>query len=347
MSTSEAPFRRLGIRALFLIWGARHGSHRSDLMAKFLGMDLKHVYITARQGRCYALFKYPYQFISTLALLARKRYQLVFIQDPPIFAALPVYLYGLVSSTRFVIDAHTPPLLSPIWTWTLPLHRFLSRRAITTIVTNDYLQRLVASWGAHAFVLQDPPIEPRISKPMCLEDGALNVVMVSSASPDEPVREVLKAARDLPEIHFYITGDHARSHQHIIDSAPSNVHFTGYLREDFFPLLDAADVIVDLCVEDYQFLSGANEALWMGKPLITSKGPVLEDYFNRGTIHVDNTATEIRQGLLEMQDRLAEFEADMRSLQVIRRREWWARANRLVALVQREMNLAPLGAQPN
>lgn len=343
MPINEPPFKRLGIRTLFLVWGAPHGSHRSKSMAQHLGMDLEHIYITAKQGEYYALFKYPYQLIATLIFLVRKRYQLVFIQDPPIFAALPVYLYSLFSSTKFIIDAHTPPLLNPIWAWTLPLHRFLSRRAITTIVTNDYLQKLVASWGANAFVLADPPIEPEISKPMRLEDSAMNVVMVSSASPDEPIREVLKAARGLPEMRFYITGDYTKSRQHIIDSAPPNVHFTGYLREDFFPLLAAADVIIDLCVEDYQFLSGANEALWLGKPLVTSKGPVLEGYFNKGTIHVDNTAMEIRQGLLETGNNLAKFEADMVSLQAERRRDWWARIDQLLTLIQQEMNLAPLG----
>ena len=334
---NEPPFTGLGIHALFLVWGARHGSQRSDYLAQYLGMDLKHIYITAKQGKYYAPFKYLYQLIATLIFLVRKRYQVVFIQDPPIFAVLPVYLYSLLFPTKFIIDAHTPPLLHPIWAWTLPLHRFLSRRAVTTIVTNDYLQELVASWGANAFVLADPPIEPNISRPMHLNDNGLNVVMVSSASPDEPVEEVLKAAQDLPEIRFHITGDHMKSHQHMIDNAPPNVHFTGYLREDFFPLLDAADIIIDLCVEDYQFLSGANEALWLGKPLITSKGPVLEGYFDRGTIHVDNTASDIRQGLLRMRDNLTEFEADMLALQVVRRREWWEKANRLVHIVQEAM----------
>lgn len=339
MSSIRPSFKHLGIRTLFLIWGAPHGSHRSEHMAQHLGMDLKHIYITAKQGKYYAPFKYFYQLIATLIFLVRKRYQLVFIQDPPILAAIPVYLYSLLSPTRFIIDAHTPPLVSPIWAWTLSLHRFLSRQAITTIVTNDYLQKLVASWGANAFVLEDPPIRPNISKPMHLEGDALNVVMVSSASPDEPVKEVLKAARDLPDMRFYITGDYAKSYQHIIDSAPPNVRFTGYLREDFFPLLDAADVVMDLCVDDHQFLSGANEALWLGKPLITSKGPVLEGYFNKGTIHVDNTSTEIRQGLLEIQGKLTKFETDMLSLQVIRRRNWWARIDQLLTLIQQKMNL--------
>jgi glycosyltransferase involved in cell wall biosynthesis len=336
MSAVEPPFKRLGIRTLFLVWGAPHGSHRTELIAQRLGMDVQHIYITSKQGRYYAFFKYPYQLIATLVFLLRNRYQLVFVQDPPIFAVLPVYLYSLFSPIRFIIDAHTPPLLNPVWAWTLPLHRFLSRRAVTTLVTNDYLQKLVVAWLAHALVLEDPPIDRSIPNPMHLEPSELNVVLVSSASPDEPVHEVLKAAQDLPGMRFYITGDYAKSHHHVIDSAPPNVRFMGYLREDFFPLLDAADVIMDLCVEEYQFLSGANEALWLGKPLITSKGPVLEGYFSRGTIHVDNTAQAIRQGLLEIKNNLAVFQAEMLALQAVRRREWWEKIDHLLSLIQRE-----------
>jgi glycosyltransferase involved in cell wall biosynthesis len=303
-------------------------------MVERLGIDLKYIYFTTRQGKFIAPLKYLCQTVMTLIFLVRKRYQLVFIQDPPIFAVLPAYLHGLFSSTRFVIDAHTPPLTSPVWAWTLPLHRFLSRRAITTIVTNDYLQKLVASWGAHAFVLEDPPIKPDLSRPMHLEDAALNIAVVSLASPDEPIEEVLGAARNLPDMHFYITGDFAKSYQHIIDSAPPNAHFMGYLKEEFFPLLDAADVVLDLCVDDHQFLSGANEALWLGKPLVTSKGTVLENYFNKGTIHVDNTAEGIRQGLLEMQKHLSDFQVGILALQDERRGQWYEKARALLALIQ-------------
>lgn len=339
MPTSEPPLKQMGIKTLFLVWGAPHGSNRTQLMAQHLGMDVKHIYIIAQQGKYYAVFKYVYQFIATLVYLLRTRYKLVFIQDPPIFAVLPVYLFSLVFPTNFVIDAHTPPLLYPMWAWTLPLHRFLSRRAVTTLVTNDYLQQFVSAWNAHAFVLEDPPIDnPESFQPVLLEPGELNVVMVSSASPDEPVREVLKAAQNLPEMTFHITGDYSRHYQSIIDSAPSNVHFTGYLREGFLPLLAAADVIMDLCVEDYQFLSGANEALWLGKPLLTSKGPVLENYFNRGTVHVDNTSEGIRQGLLVIKNNRAGLEAEMRQLQEDRRREWHQKAQTLIGLVQQAMN---------
>jgi glycosyltransferase involved in cell wall biosynthesis len=346
MATTEPPSKKMGLQTLFLVWGAPHGSQRSAQIAELLGMDLKHIYITARQGKYYAVFKYVYQFFATLVYLFTHRYRLIFIQDPPIFAALPVYLYSLVSRTRFVIDAHTPPLLSPLWAWTLPLHRFLSRRAITTVVTNAYLKEFVEAWGGGAtgFVLEDPPIHQEVGElPQLASDAALTVVMVSSASPDEPVREVLAAARQLPDVHFYITGDYARLRPRVLEEdMPANAHFTGYLREGFFPLLAAADVIMDLCVEEYQFLSGANEALWLGKPLITSKGSVLEGYFTRGTVHVDNTAGEIVQALEKIRDHRAEFAADMQSLQAIRGPEWWEKVNTLLALIQQQSDVENL-----
>lgn len=339
MQSHEPPLKQLRIKTLFLVWGAPHGSQRSAQLAELLGMDLKQVYLISQQGKLYALFKYVYQFFATLIFLFRTRYRLIFIQDPPIFAALPVYLYRLVSGASFVIDAHTPPLLSPLWAWTLPLHRFLSRRAVTTLVTNEYLKQLVETWGAPAFVLEDPPLTFGPLPLPTLQSGALNIVMVSSASPDEPVREVMTVARTLPDVHFYITGDYARLRPRVLtEDVPPNVHFTGYLREEFFPLLAAADVIMDLCTEEYQFLSGANEALWLGKPLITSQGPVLENYFNQGTVHVDNTADGIRAGVTLVQANLEALQAKMRALQEIRYREWWEKASILITLAHGEIS---------
>jgi glycosyltransferase involved in cell wall biosynthesis len=197
----------------------------------------------------------------TFAFLIRHRYQLVFVQDPPIFTVLPVYFFSLFSKTRFIIDSHTDALQASWWKWTLPLHRFLESRAITTIVTNDRLREMIEGWGAHGFTLPDPPAQFDIPKPRMLSDSSLNVVVVSTADYDEPIEEILEVARELPEVNFYITGDFANSrhHQGVVERAPESVHFTGYLREDYFALLDAADVVMCLTTEDNTFLSGNNE----------------------------------------------------------------------------------------
>lgn len=337
------PLPSRGIKAVYLIWGAPYGSHRSRLMGEQLGTDVYYVYATPKQGCYIAPFKYFLQTIMTSALLLRHPYQLIFVQDPPIFAVLPVYFCCLFSKARFIIDSHTDALQASWWRWTLPLHRYLERRAITTVVTNDQLRETIEGWGAHSLTLEDPPAEFRISKSITLPKSTLNLVMVSTADYDEPIREVVEAARRLQDIDFYITGNfaHSRHHQGVVESAPQNVHFTGYLHEDYFALLDAADVIMCLTTEDNTFLSGNNEALWLGKPLITSDWPLLRRYFSRGTIHVDNSVEQIYQSVLQVHKHLSEYQEEMVLLQAERRRGWWARVDQLLNLIQ---NSGPAGS---
>jgi glycosyltransferase involved in cell wall biosynthesis len=272
----------------------------------------------------------------TLALLGRHRYQLIFVQNPPVFAALSVYVYSLFASAWFVIDSHTQSLLAWFWRWTLPLHRFLSRRAITTMVTNDYLQQMIASWKAPALVLRDVPSASSERRQIHLHEAALHVAVVSSASDDEPLDQVLAAARTLPDVAFFVTGKcDTKSLRDAVERAPTNVHFTGYLPDEaYYGLLDTVQVVICLTTEDHTHQSGASDALWMGKPIITSDWPLLRRYFDKGTIHTDNTAASIRQALLAMEHSLPAYQAEICALQKEREKEWLEKAQALVHLVQ-------------
>ncbi|RME45918.1 MAG: glycosyltransferase family 1 protein [Caldilineae bacterium] len=333
---SAPSLSELGLRALFLVWGVPHGSHRSQLMAYLLGMEVVHVASIARKGWGYALLKYPLQMVKTVGVLAKFRPRIVFVQNPPIFAVLVVYLWGWVTGTRFIIDSHTDALLASWWRWTLPLHRFLSRRAIVTLVTNEYLRQIVAGWGAPAFILADPPATFPHRRPPPPDGADFRVVVVSTASYDEPIGEVLQAAARLPSVRFYITGNYrAPEHRSLVEAAPSNVRFTGYLADaDYYGLLESAHAVMCLTTEDHTIQSGASEALWLGRPIITSDWPVLRAYFCRGTVHVNNNAESICHAIGAVQRNHATFEADIRALQADRRREWHRRASQLVSLIR-------------
>lgn len=335
----DKPLARLGINALVLVWAAPRGSRRSESLGHWLGADVQHVYVTRKKGWYIAPFKYFFQTIMTLASLHRHRYELVICQNPPVFATLAVYLYSLFAPVLFVIDSHTDALLASFWKWTLPLHRFLSRRAITTMVTNEHLRQIVGSWNADAFVLRDVPNTCPMRR-VDLPEAALKVAVVSSAAYDEPTAQILEAANAVPHVAFYITGNHsARSAQVAGEKTPANVHFTGYLPDDeFYGLLDAVHVVMCLTTEDHTHQSGASEALWLGKPIITSDWPLLQAYFERGTIHVDNTAGGIRQALSIMERDLPIFEAEILSLRERRHCEWQEKSQELVSLVQQAMS---------
>jgi len=108
--------------------------------------------------------------------------------------------------------------------------------------------------------------------------------------------------------------------------------------EGFYGLLEAAQVVMSLTTENHTIQSGASEALWLGRPIITSDWPLLREYFNKGTIHVDNTAQSIYQAVVTMKKNLPAFEADIRTLQEEQRREWQQKAQALLRLIQQAVS---------
>jgi hypothetical protein len=81
---------------------------------------------------------------------------------------------------------------------------------------------------------------------------------------------------------------------------------------------------------------GACEAVSLGKPIITSNWPLLESYFNKGTIHVDNSCQGIREGVLRMQHEQEKLAEEILLLQQERRVEWNETYQALLQLIQNQ-----------
>jgi glycosyltransferase involved in cell wall biosynthesis len=306
---------------LFLAWARPSHTRRSVLLARRLNIPLRRVY--ALQMRPYlAPIRYPVQAVQTLVTLFRERPRLVFVQNPPIFAPLFVWIYCALTGGRFIIDSHTDALHGPLWRWSWPLHRFLSRRAVTTLVTNTHLRKRVIGWGAHSLVVMDVPSEFPAGSVYPLQH-AFNIAVASSFSADEPLAEVIAAAQSLPDVGFYVTGDPARADYPLPTTLPPNVHLTGFLsEEDYYGLMRSAQAVMVLTTVDHTMQRGACEAVWLGQPIITSHWPVLREAFHRGTLHVDNTAAGIRAAVEAMRARRPELAAEVSTLQAERRRHW-------------------------
>jgi glycosyltransferase involved in cell wall biosynthesis len=120
-------------------------------------------------------------------------------------------------------------------------------------------------------------------------------VYICSFEKDEPYQEVIEAARLLdPSIYFYVTGNYRKASLEVIEKAPSNVMFCGYLSEpDYINLLYSCDVIMDLTLMDNCLVCGAYEAVSLGKPTILSDTKALRHYFSKGAVYSGNTAQEI------------------------------------------------------
>ena len=333
---NQKPIQTAGIRAMFLVWSHPQGSHRSQFFCENLGMELHYAYLISKKGFWAALFKYPLQAIQTIWILFKIKPQLVFVQDPPTFAPLIVWICQFILSFEFIIDTHTQRHCLVHFEILMPLRKFLAKRALTNIVTNTDLRDMITEWNAPAMVMEDPPLPMRhqvVSKSL---DGEFNVVWVNTGSPDEPRDTFFEMARQLSHVTFYVTSDYSRNSElrHYQSLATENVHFTGHLPDDdFYQLLKSANVVLTLTAWNYTLQQGACEAMWLGRPVITSDWQVLRDYFEDGAIFVENTVESLSSAIIEMQAKTEQYAERISNVSELRHQDWDNQVSELMTLL--------------
>ena len=309
---------------LFLVWGPPSYGPRSKLLAKAIGAHIEFVHRTQRRGFLASPAKYLYQTVRTLRLLRDRRPGIVFVQNPPSFLALLVWMTSRGTGRRIVVDSHSDAFQS--WYWTRPrlLYRALARGLAATVVTNDLFADLVRSWGGTAVVLQDIPARFPDGGTYSF-DEAFNVTVVNTFADDEPLAAVMSAAGQLDDVRFHVTGNTKRAERGLIASAPPNVTFTGFLTdEDYFALLRGSDAVMCLTTRDNTMQRGACEALSLGRPIVTSDWPILRSYFSAGTVHVDNTVGGIKEGVEAVRHDPAAHRQGISALQALQRDQFAA-----------------------
>jgi glycosyltransferase involved in cell wall biosynthesis len=345
-ATSVVPEHRRG-RTLFMVWGPPSHGPRSRVFAGALGVPIEFVFSTMRRGLLIAPWKYGRQALSSIALLIRRRPEVVFVQSPPSFAVLFAWLYGLFSGARFVVDAHSGAMMSRYWTRPRWLNRFLARRALATIVTNERFAVRIRSWGGRAIVLRDIPTTFETDQPLP-RDERFSVLVVSTFAPDEPLVAIIEAASRLPEAHFYVTGNLRRADPRLVASPPENLEFTGYVDDGaYYATMKDSDAVMCLTTRDDTMQRGACEALSLARPIITSDWQLLRDYFAKGTVHVAATADEIVRGVRAMISEHERFRREIEELQDDQKREWEKASAELARLLTEGDEVTPTGGRGN
>lgn len=321
-------------KVLFISWA--EDCSRSDNIARQLGGQSVMVY-SPEWGSRYAtiLAKYASQAWKTLNLLRRSRPSVVFVMTPPTVACAPVWLYGLFTGTPFIIDAHSGAFLLPRWKRVLFLHRFFSRRALSTLVTNPFLDGTVRSWGARATIVPDVPVRLPEPRPWTMK-AARNITLVCTFATDEPVHTFFEAARANPDIQFYVTGDPATADPAVLARKPANVTLTGFIpRADYSGLLLASDAVMTMTTRDNTMQRGAYEAIYAGKPVITANQPFLRQEFSKGTVHVDLTPEGISAGFRRLYENLDGLTIDAGILRDEKKARWERVSAEVLALMAR------------
>lgn len=309
---------------------------RSDAIAAALGGRSHLIHFLKFKQPLVAPFKYLAQSVATWRQLLRDRPQLVLVASPPIVAVIAVWSYCLLFRRPYVIDAHTGVFDDPRWKWTLPLARFFSRRAATTVVTNEHLAQQVRDWRADATIIATAPVSFPPVEPMNLGPGN-HVMVINTFSQDEPLDAVMAAAGQLRDVSFHVTGNPAHARTRLAGNPPENVRFTGWLSEnDYNALLRTCDAVLCLTTHDHTMQRGAYEAMALGKPLITSDWEILRQTFSRGTVHVDNSPSEIAKAIETIAADAGRYGVEMHELSQLRAVEFDAQLRDLIQKLDRE-----------
>ena len=266
--------------------------------------------------------KYLWQAIETFRILWRERAEVAFAMTPPVFAGLSLFLYSLVKPIKYVVDVHTAALMMPRWRRFQWLQLFVCKRAATTLVTNDHLASIIGGGGGHTTIVRDVPVVYPVSDAYA-RLPRIAVAVVCSFNYDEPIREMLEAAKKLPEVDFYFTGDNSRLPDAMVRHASANVRFTGFLSSsDYGSLLSHAGMVMSLTTRDHTMLRGAYEAVYMGTPVVVSNWPLLHAAFDSGAVHVESTSESISNGIREILAQPDRFRAEAHALRERKMLQW-------------------------
>lgn len=298
---------------------------RSDQTARELGGKSFLVYLPKLGSHPLTVpFKYAGQCSMTLRILLRERPTATFVMSPPLFAALTVWLYKLIFRTHLVMDCHTAAILHRRWKRWQWLQNFLARRAATNIVHNDHLAELVRKHGARATVVKDVPVVYQNKEAFEMSNG-FNVAVVCSFTEDEPLAEIFDAARSLPDVSFYMTGDTKFLNREIAQRRPENLKLTGFISDEAYgSLLSRASVVMSLTTRDHTMLRGAWEAIYQGTPVIVSDWPCLREAFTAGAKFANNSAEGIAEAIKSCQSDLVALRSGALASRSQRLERWHA-----------------------
>jgi L-malate glycosyltransferase len=319
-----------GRRAEWVSW---HATRRTMELARVLGVPVRLI----SKGRLPGLGR-TLALARSLYHLATIRTRILIVQNPSLLLTSVACLLRPLKQYHLVQDLHScfygaferrKGIRDRVY-WNLS--RYCVRRADLTIVTNTFLGQVVERLGGRAFVLQDK--FPDFGRPGRVAlAGRQNIVLICTYSPDEPVEEVLRAARRISrDVVIYVTGRPPRKARSW--KIPANVRLTGYLAESrYAEVLNSADLVLVLTTRAHTLLCGAYEGVALGKPLVMSDQKALRDYFKRGVVFTANDNQSIAASLEAALNDLERLQAEVADLKQELSVEWEPRVRNLEALL--------------
>lgn len=290
---------------------------------------------TGTRGRFAKAWQYARLFMRTLAVMRQRRPDTVWFQLPQVPLMWAALLYRLLFNrqAKLVADCHNA-MFRPPWS-RVPFGLSALRRCDLVLVHNDTVLQAALAAGLppnRTLVLEDvPPLvnPPAVAPPVPAAFAGRPhpwVLFPGSFSADEPVQELLAAARLLGSGVVVMTGRvaNAAKHGHDISDVPPNVVMPGFLNlADFEALLLHCDVVLALTKFDGIQLSVCNEALGFGKPMVVSDTPLLREMFGKAAVMGDSSDSRALASAIGVAfGRTAELTSTAKEMAKHRREVW-------------------------
>ncbi|HXZ61291.1 MAG TPA: WecB/TagA/CpsF family glycosyltransferase [Acidimicrobiales bacterium] len=318
---------------VFIAWGLV--GRRAHELAAELGADVLACYPPGGPARPPVLRRYLLSTLATARYLVARRPSAVIVTNPPIIPSLLALAYTSLTGRPLVVDDHPGAFGAMGYTVGKrlePLHKMVARRARGCLVTDAQWVDVVRSWGGRGVILHESPgtIEPAPRR-TCREHP--EILFVSVFARDEPVDEVLGAARLVPEMRVRVTGDRAKAPQVPV---PDNVELVGLLDfDDYVEALRGADVVLALTTEPTSAMRAGFEAIWAEKVLVVSDWPLSKELFP-SAVPVANTAEAIAAGLREAVADHAALTGRSRDARGEQLAKWEEQVSELQSLLRRD-----------
>jgi glycosyltransferase involved in cell wall biosynthesis len=269
--------------------------------------------------------RYLISAVRTLSYLVRRRPCAVIVQTPPVPAAALVLAWARLARVPVVLDTHPASFgldERPFHLMMMPLLTRLAPRAAGCIVTTPELGQRVSRWNGRPLIVHEAPMvwSEQIRPRGC--SGERRALFICTFVPDEPLMEVLEAARRLPDVTVQITGDLRKRPAQARAAAPPNVEWVGYLTgEKYVSALTSADVVLALTLRPESVQRSAHEAIDALRPLVLSRWPHMGELFPYAVL-VENDPAGIAAGIEEALHRCEELSARAPEARAAQHRRW-------------------------
>ncbi len=282
-------------RVVVLAWAKPTG--RSADIASALGGTAVNIY--PLPDRRLILLRYAASLLATIGTVLRLRPHVAVVQNPPIFPALVFLAWKRLRGARLLLDNHPTGFGAKDnkqGQRMLAITRWVARRSDAVLVTTQEWADKVIEWGATPLVVHEAPpstVTAHPTPPAVQRSRPFEVLFACTFAQDEPVAEVMRVARQLPDIRFTVTGDPRRATPGDLADLPPNVELTGWVDQArYAQLLIRADAVLALTTEPTSVMRAAYEAVFGLRPLIASNWPTTAELFPTAEL-VDNTCGSV------------------------------------------------------